>query len=161
MRSTTERVTYTLFGLRLSRASWSHFERQLAPSSFSHSSEDYARSNTRSNYSIFASTDRLNIRTQLLDKQRSIYLLASSESLIWRTRLRNRPERPKDRSHDCIQRETRVDSDKWDVYIVANPTNPAVTRQDSSQRPDRISYRTDNPSIEKVIIDHFASHLDR
>ena len=85
--------------------------------------------------------------------------MASSESLIWRTRLRNRPERPKDRSHDCIQRETRVDSDKWDVYIVANPTNPAVTRQDSSQRPDRISYRTDNPSIEKVIIDHFASQF--
>ena len=68
MRSTTERVTYTLFGLRLSHASWSHFERQLAPSSFSHSSEDYARSNTQSNYSIFASTDRLNIRTQLLYK---------------------------------------------------------------------------------------------
>ena len=33
-----------------------------------------------------------------------------------------------------------MDSDKRDVYIVANPTNPAVTRQDSSRRPDRISY---------------------
>ena len=63
--------------------------------------------------------------------------MASSESLIWRTRLRNRPERPKDRSHDCIQRETRVDSDKGAVYVY-NPTSLSRERRDKTHPDDQI-----------------------